>query len=1185
MKKIINILLTTGILITLITPSPGSAVSAVVDEGEITLHSSDSYGLSFTLNVPADRVIQELLSTNSGDYTQILLPGWPTSGDPGAPQLPFFTQAIGAPFGASIDLHVSPGKAHTIKLDAPILPQSREVVTWEDPELNDGLPIPKEITTIYEQDPSVYRADVPYPGQFAEVVNDGTLRKQRLVSIGVYPFQWAPNLNELTIYEDIYVEVSFSGASSQLQRSYEPDSSIYESIFQSSLLNYDVAKSWRGLNSSLERGIAEQRSLHWSLPDPAWKISIQEDGFYHLTAGQLVDAGVPIDSLNPDTLQLFHLGEEVAIIVNPDKSILFYGQSIDNKYTKDNIYWLTYGKTSGLRIGARDGTLEGSSPVPSSFVNTYHIEKNTYYVSSGAPGEYEHFFSEWVSPDRNWDLSFTLQNRQSEIVHLRVLLMGITQDISVNPDHHAVLFINGVQIEDNIRWDGVNFHLAEVDIPQGVLVAGENTLTIQEHADNGITIDTFYIDWVEFNYDRSFEIVGDELAFNFHQAGTWQYKLEGFTSGDAEIYDISNPHQPVQIQNFDIQEVGPAFTVSFEDEIIGTVHYWSGTPATFRSIEGITLDKPSNLSAISNRADYLIISHADFLEQAEVLRQYRQGSGLDTVLVDIQDIYDEFGYGITDVLALQNFLAYTLESWAEPAPSYVLLVGDGHYDPKNYLNWGKPSFILPFLANVDPNIGETAADNRYVSLSTESTLPNMLLGRLAVNTPEEAAAFIAKIIAYETNPPLGDWQHHLLAVTDYDSSPSSNYAAMLNAILNQLYPAQPYSLEKMYWKKNHSDLDQATATIKDGFNQGSLFVNYFGHGYYGGWGKNPVFFKTDHINSLAPDNEKLSILLSFTCQDGYYIWPHQLTTRDSLAEVITRTPGKGAAASWSPTGWGTNRGHERLNYGFLESVFVHGSPKLGTAIQNSLLTLWNSGRDLDQIDTYLLFGDPAMRIALSLTAVNDHYSILEDTELIVPVETGVLNNDTNPNKAALTTSLAANVQYGTLDLSSDGSFNYTPNDGFYGVDSFTYSISDGTKTSNIATVTLEVISKNRPIAHDQDLSTRMEVPINITLTADSSNMLLRSSNNLFNNPDDTEFTFTIVDEPIYGLLSGEQGSPERVYTPTGNYIGTDSFTFIANDGSLDSNLAKVTIEIIPKENATITGFGIFLPLFISGPNK
>ncbi len=209
-----------------------------------------------------------------------------------------------------------------------------------------------------------------------------------------------------------------------------------------------------------------------------------------------------------------------------------------------------------------------------------------------------------------------------------------------------------------------------------------------------------------------------------------------------------------------------------------------------------------------------------FWVEASALSSFRSSQGLRTRLVDVQQIYDEFGYGISGAAPIKDFLTYAYEHWLPPAPSYVLLVGDGHYDPKDYSGIGRLSYIPPYLAMVDPGLGETAADNRYVSLVGEDNLPEMMLGRLAVNSSAEASAFINKIIAYEQSPINGDWQRQVLAVASA-SDLGGDFPKILDLTLAQTVP-EPFQATKIYYGLTHVNLAEAITALKNGINEGQI---------------------------------------------------------------------------------------------------------------------------------------------------------------------------------------------------------------------------------------------------------------------------------------------------------------------------------------------------------------------------
>ncbi len=180
-------------------------------------------------------------------------------------------------------------------------------------------------------------------------------------------------------------------------------------------------------------------------------------------------------------------------------------------------------------------------------------------------------------------------------------------------------------------------------------------------------------------------------------------------------------------------------------------------------------------------------------------------------------------------------------------------------------------------------------------------------------------------------------------------------------------------------------------------------------------------------------------------------------------------------------------------------------------------------------------------------ANDDAYSVNEDDTLTVSAS-GVLANDSDPDGDSLTAVLQTDVSNGTLTLNSDGSFVYTPNNNFNGTDSFTYVASDGSINSNVATVMITVNSVNdNPVADDQSVTTNEDTNVGITMTASDA--------------DGDPLTFSLMSGPTNGVLTGT--APNVTYNPNPNYNGPDSFTFKANDGQADSNIATISITVNP----------------------
>jgi len=190
-------------------------------------------------------------------------------------------------------------------------------------------------------------------------------------------------------------------------------------------------------------------------------------------------------------------------------------------------------------------------------------------------------------------------------------------------------------------------------------------------------------------------------------------------------------------------------------------------------------------------------------------------------------------------------------------------------------------------------------------------------------------------------------------------------------------------------------------------------------------------------------------------------------------------------------------------------------------------------------------------------AVDDEYEVDEDGVLTVEAP-GVMANDTDVDLDNMAVTIVSTVSHGELVLLGDGSFTYTPEPDFYGTDSFVYELvtypAIQAGWTDEATVTITVTPVNdAPVAEDQSVTTPEETPVDVTLVA----------TDIENDP----LTYAIVAQPAHGTVVLVDNV--ATYTPALNYTGPDSFTFKANDGALDSNVATVSITVTPVNDAPV----------------
>ena len=247
------------------------------------------------------------------------------------------------------------------------------------------------------------------------------------------------------------------------------------------------------------------------------------------------------------------------------------------------------------------------------------------------------------------------------------------------------------------------------------------------------------------------------------------------------------------------------------------------------------------------------------------------------------------------------------------------------------------------------------------------------------------------------------------------------------------------------------------------------------------------------------------------------------------------------------------------------------NPSHGTTTTDGLFVFYSPAENYSGSDSFMYtifdgIGTDVADVSITVNSVNDppvanddYYNTEEDTTLVVSAP-GVLTNDTDIDSSTLSVSIVSSPTQGNLTFNSDGSFDYTPDLNYIGTDSFTYRAYDLENYSNIATVTIEISSLNdSPVANDDYYS-----------TAEDTQLSVSAPGVLLNDTDEEgdSLTVNIITNATHGDVTlYSDGS--FVYDPDENYFGPDTFTYTANDGTTDSNIATVYIDISSVEDVPI----------------
>lgn len=716
--------------------------------------------------------------------------------------------------------------------------------------------------------------------------------------------------------------------------------------------------------------------------DNFYKIAVNKTGMHAITYEMLAAAGLPVDTIAPSTFQIFEHGQEIARrVIDADSSdsftagdsIVFYGRSVWTYYTTTNIYWLTYGSGTGQEMALRSAAPSPALPQVDSFREKLHLEQDKEWVRAiplTGQADRWHWIRYATSCIINKPAVVKINVETPGVAAgsftatLTPRLRGFNKNDSTPVQHTAIFTLADTEI-GTATFVNQNEFTGSFNFDQALLVEGSNEFVLTAPCITKSTTDLGLINWYDVSYHRTYAAPATgQFAFNVDVAGPVGLTLTGLTGSVTSVYDITDPQQPQLLT-----DIAPALIASSSLALSHTLDepgsYIASAPEQLLTPDGITQDTPSSWRSPAEGADWIVITHPDFLSEAERLAAHRRAyQKFRTAVVLVQDVYDEFNGGLKDKEAIRAFVHHAYENWPAPAPRYVVLLGDGHYDPRYLLSSTTLiDYMPPYLAAVNPFDGIVASDNRYVAYDpvppAKNPAPFMHLGRLPANSLTDAQAMVDKIIVYETTPADGTWNQTVLFIAD-NADQGGNFPLNSDKVAKDgsVLP-DDYDRQTVYYGVNYTDKTDANNALIDAINQGALFVNYHGHASTRDWASEPLFPQSDQAR--LTNVNMYPVFLPMTCLEGDFINPNL----QSFGENIVRLPNAGAVASWSPTGKGIAQGHDVIYEAFYKAIFEHGITEVGPATTYAKQVMYDSASLFkDLIDSYILFGDPAMPLNL-----------------------------------------------------------------------------------------------------------------------------------------------------------------------------------------------------------------------------
>jgi Peptidase family C25/Calx-beta domain len=668
---------------------------------------------------------------------------------------------------------------------------------------------------------------------------------------------------------------------------------------------------------------------------PGLKIAVSRTGWYRISKALMLAAGFnPKD--NEPLLQLYANATEVPIklpingFLDANSDCLeFYGHGLDSPTDATQTYYLVVGKNAGKRIGMNTNGHPGDPSGPPSFELTIERKDRLVYFSSLLNGDAENFFGQVIEPT---PVSETLPVSHPDLsggqARLEVTLVGVTQNA-----HDVSVTLNGHNL-GTVTFSNTEHPTMTFTLPPTALVEGENTV---QFAALGGDADISLVDTVRLTYPHLYAADNNSLAISSNSARI--KRVSGFTSGQIRAVDITNPGNPVEIQpvvdkdddlGFYTADVQVATASTREPHTILLFAENTSTP-----VDSITSNIPSAWGTHTAGSDYVIVTTRDLKASLERLAALRRARGMIVDVIDVEDLYDEFSFGMHSPQAIKSFLQTANTNWTRK-PRYLLLAGDSSYDPKNYFGRGFNDLVPTRL--IDTALMEAASDDWLADFDGDG-LTDLAIGRLPVRVPADADTMVTKIVNYENSIPDPARGALLVADSSFESSSST------------LHSVLPAGLTVQTINRSGGTDALTHSQIVAGLNQGPKVANYFGHGSNGVWTSAPLLSSPDA--ALLTNTDHLSVFTMMTCFNGFF----QDAINDSLSEALLKAQG-GAVAVWASTTLTEPAGQNTIDLEFYRRIFAAQPATLGDASRAAKGT----ATDADVKRTWTLFGDPAMRI-------------------------------------------------------------------------------------------------------------------------------------------------------------------------------------------------------------------------------
>lgn len=730
-----------------------------------------------------------------------------------------------------------------------------------------------------------------------------------------------------------------------------------------------------------------------------YKIGILDNGIYKIDYSDLLAFGLNPVQTDPRKIRLFGNGSgmlpesnsksriddllENAIFVSGEDDgtfdqgdyILFYGsgpltwtynlftgrfEAQKNYYTDTTYYFINVGDKLGKRTAVKN---QAGGPVTqqiNTFVDMQHHEVDEEnLLLSGKEWFGETFSTEESEREFIFDMP-GLKSDQALYFNMQFIARAITEDVAYS-----------VYANDSLLVD--KEPILKLAVNQSTYARESNQiLTFFTHSSPiKIKIKFYATDisshgWLNFilvNAWRNLAFSQGQLEFRNNTAtgagNITQYNI-ATSRNELQLWEITNPLLPA-VHQFSTENN----QLNFKAVSDSLRQYILFDKQSYKPVASVSKIPNQNLHGLE-ASDMLIISHPDFLAEAkELSKVHLLDEGLESVVVDVNQVYNEFGGGSPDVSAIRDFVRMSNQR-SNGRMRYLLLFGDASYDYKNRLS-ANTNFVPTYESKFSLTETGSFVSDDYFGLLDQNEGLNMAgnldigIGRFPVKTKVEAAVMVDKISRYlaRDRQQMRDWRNEITFVADdQDNNLHLDQAEALTRIVDTARSI--LNVRKIYLDsyqqltvpggERYPDANEA---FVNQVGAGSLIVNYTGHGGINGLSDEKVLTVPDITAFTNISN--MPLFITATCEFSRFDDPHFV----SAGERLLLNPNGGGIGLMTTTRLAWAHSNFALNRKIYMAMFnsqVPGLPRLGDVVRIS------KNPSSSSIYNFVLLGDPALRL-------------------------------------------------------------------------------------------------------------------------------------------------------------------------------------------------------------------------------